>query len=50
MENRPFVRRPITKFSRVTISSTAKASAQLMGWLVKLQYSYSWKPMVLVVP
>ena len=31
------------------ISSTAKASAQLMGWLVKVQVSYSWKPIVLVV-
>ena len=49
MENSPLVRRLSTKFRNTTISRMPKAMAQLMGWLVKVQYSYSWKPMVLVV-
>ena len=49
MENSPPVRRFRMKFSSTTINSMPKAMAQLMGWLVIVQYSYSWKPMVLVL-
>ena len=49
MENSPFVRRLSRKLSTTTIIRIPNAMAQLCGWLVKVQYSYSWKPMVLVV-
>ena len=39
MEKAPFVSRPRTIFRKMTISRMPKAIAQLMGWLVKVQYS-----------
>ena len=39
MENSPLVRRLRMKFRSMTISRMPKAMAQLMGWLVKVQYS-----------
>ena len=39
MENSPLVRRLRMKFKSMTISRMPKAMAQLMGWLVKVQYS-----------
>ena len=49
IENSPFVSLFSTKFSPITISRIPKAIAQLMGWLVNVQYSYSWYPIVFVV-
>ena len=49
MENSPLVRRFRIKFRNTTINRIPNAMAQLMGWLVKVQYSNNWKPMVLVV-
>ena len=39
MENRPFVMRERRKFSAVMNRRMPTAMAQLMGWLVKVQYS-----------
>ena len=39
MENSPLVRRFRMKFRNTTISRMPKAIAQLIGWLVKVQYS-----------
>ena len=39
MENSPFVRRWRMKLMSMTISRMPKAIAQLIGWLVKVQYS-----------
>ena len=49
MENSPLVSLLSRKFSATTIIRMPKAMAQAWGWEVNVQYSYSWKPMVLVV-
>ena len=49
IENLPPVSFASRKFRNVTASRIPNAIAQLIGWLVNVQYSYSSKPIVLVV-